>query len=194
MSFFEQMKTSFVDVSVDKENNNAINTTQFLAAAEELTKLFDLLGSVAFNPVKNDIIGNINKIRKRQLAAPGESETLQELVANELKAKKHDATGGLLWLVRYALSLPSSLTYSQKELMLMAYTVDSSSPASPSPPTSRTHPTSSPSPSATPTAPPSSHTTTSLSSQSSPPPCLPAHTARTSMPSLEMTRHWLPLT
>lgn len=102
MSFFEQMKTSFVDVPVDANRNNAINTTKFLDAAEELTKLFDLLGSVAFNPVKNDIIGNINKIRKRQLAAPTESETLQDLVLNELKTKKHDATEGLVWLVRYA--------------------------------------------------------------------------------------------
>jgi len=41
------------------------------------------------------------KIRDRQLAAPLESQTLQELVANELKAKKHTATEGLVWLVRY---------------------------------------------------------------------------------------------
>ena len=106
MSFFEQMKTSFVDVPVDADKNNAINTTKFLDAAEELTKLFDLLGSVAFNPVKNDIIGNINKIRKRQLAAPAESETLQELVINELKTKKHEASEGLVWLVRYIFSFP----------------------------------------------------------------------------------------
>lgn len=100
MSFFDNMKTSFVDVPVDAEKDNAINTTAFLAAAEELTKLFDVLGSVAFNPVKNDINGNIQKIRTRQLAAPAESETLQELVINELKTGKHTATEGLVWLVR----------------------------------------------------------------------------------------------
>lgn len=44
--------------------------------------------------------GNISKIRTRQLAAPTESETLQALVINELKAKKHTAAEGLLWLVR----------------------------------------------------------------------------------------------
>lgn len=102
MSFFTDMKTSFVNVPVNAEADNAINTTAFLDAAEELTKLFDLLGSVAFNPVKNDIQGNITKLRKRQLAAPAESETLQELVINELKTKKHEATEGLVWLVRYA--------------------------------------------------------------------------------------------
>jgi hypothetical protein len=43
------------------------------------------------------------KIRERQLAAPLESESLQELVLNELKTKKHTATEGLVWLVRYFL-------------------------------------------------------------------------------------------
>lgn len=42
----------------------------------------------------------MQKIRDRQLAAPLESETLQELVVNELKTKKHTATEGLVWLVR----------------------------------------------------------------------------------------------
>lgn len=71
------MKRSFADVPVDKENDNAISTTEFLEAAESLTGLFgmtylgvfvslsninwnlDVLGSVAFTPVKNDIMGNI---------------------------------------------------------------------------------------------------------------------------------------
>ena len=42
------------------------------------------------------------KVRDRQLAAPMESETLQDLVLNELKTKKHTAAEGLLWLVRSA--------------------------------------------------------------------------------------------
>lgn len=53
------------------------------------------------------MLGNIKKIRDRQLAAPLESQTLQELVINELKTKKHTATEGLVWLVR---SVPSSLS------------------------------------------------------------------------------------
>lgn len=60
----------------------------------------DVLGSVAFNAVKSDLNGNIKKIRDRQLAAPTASETLQDLVVNELKEKKHTATEGLLWLSR----------------------------------------------------------------------------------------------
>ncbi|KAL9120756.1 MAG: hypothetical protein Q9187_002690 [Circinaria calcarea] len=41
-----------------------------------------------------------DKIRDRQLATPAQSENLQSLVVNELKIKKHNATEGLLWLVR----------------------------------------------------------------------------------------------
>ena len=46
------------------------------------------------------------KIRDRQLAAPALSETLQDLVLNELKEKKHTATEGLVWLNRYAHVVP----------------------------------------------------------------------------------------
>ncbi|ELR04079.1 hypothetical protein VC83_06725 [Pseudogymnoascus destructans] len=99
-NFLDTIKRSFVDVSINKDKENAINTSEFLEAAESLTTLFDVLGSVAFQPVKNDMLGNIKKIRDRQLAAPLESETLQELVVNELKTKKHVATEGLIWLVR----------------------------------------------------------------------------------------------
>lgn len=99
-TWLDTLKKSFVDVPVDAANDNAIATSDFLQAAESLTTLFDVLGSVAFTPVKNDILGNVKKIRERQLAAPAESETLQALVLNELKTKKHTATEGLLWLVR----------------------------------------------------------------------------------------------
>lgn len=48
-------------------------------------------------------------MRDRQLAAPKESETLQSLLEDEskLKPKDRNASEGLLWLVRYAESLPS---------------------------------------------------------------------------------------
>jgi len=65
--------------------------------------LLDLLGSVAFTPVKNDMMGNIKKIRDRQLFSPQTSSTLQSLVRSELSQqspKTHTATEGLLWLTR----------------------------------------------------------------------------------------------
>lgn len=59
-----------------------------------------MLGSVAFNPVKNDMTGNITKVRTRYLAHPLLSKTLQGLVRSELSQKQHKATEGLLWLTR----------------------------------------------------------------------------------------------
>ncbi|QDS72407.1 hypothetical protein FKW77_008845 [Venturia effusa] len=99
-TFFDVVKRSYTDVPIDKEHGNAVSTTEFLEASESLTTLFDALGSVAFKPVKNDIAGNVKKIRDRQLAAPTQSENIQDLVRNELATKKHTATEGLLWLVR----------------------------------------------------------------------------------------------
>ncbi|KAJ8109567.1 hypothetical protein OPT61_g7370 [Boeremia exigua] len=99
-TFFDGVNKSWENVPVDASKDNAISTTEFLEAAESLTTLFDVLGSAAFKPVKNDMSGNIKKIRDRQLAAPTLSETLQELVLNELKEKKHTATEGLVWLNR----------------------------------------------------------------------------------------------
>jgi hypothetical protein len=71
-------KMSFVDVPVNADKDNAISTTEFLDAAESLTSIFgiavfprqelptqsltrhpDVLGSLAFSPVKSDMIGNI---------------------------------------------------------------------------------------------------------------------------------------
>ena len=86
-TFFDTMKKSYVDVPVDAAHDNAIETGSFLEASESLCSLFgtppmelslncsssanratDLLGSVAFTPVKNDIMGNI-KVRS-SLEAP----------------------------------------------------------------------------------------------------------------------------
>ncbi|KAI0173259.1 het-c [Hypoxylon sp. FL1284] len=99
-TLLQTFKKSFVDVPIDADNDNAISTTEFLDAAESLTTMFDVLGSVAFSPVKSDMLGNVKKLRERQLAAPAESENLQALVMNELKTKKHTAAEGLLWLNR----------------------------------------------------------------------------------------------
>lgn len=99
-TYLDTFQRSFTDVPIDTANGNAISTTEFLDAAESLTTMFDLLGSVAFSPVKSDLLGNVQKLRKRQLAAPEESKNIQDLVRNELKTKSHTATEGLVWLVR----------------------------------------------------------------------------------------------
>ncbi|KAI2614226.1 het-c [Hypoxylon fragiforme] len=119
-TLLQTFKKSFVDVPIDNNNDNAISTTEFLEAAESLTTMFDILGSVAFSPVKSDMLGNVKKIRERQLAAPADSETLQALVINELKTKKHVATEGLLWLTRglefTCIALSQNLAQESEEL------------------------------------------------------------------------------
>jgi hypothetical protein len=97
-TWFDTHKVHFEDVPI--QNEDQISTTEFLDAAEATTTLFDLLGSVAFTPVKNDMLGNITKVRERQKAAPANSATLQSLVKTELASKTHKATEGLVWLTR----------------------------------------------------------------------------------------------
>lgn len=79
-TWFDTLHKTFDDVPVQAKNDNAIPTSDFLEAAESLTTLFgelplsemlcsleecqaytwaDVLGSMAFTPVKNDMIGNI---------------------------------------------------------------------------------------------------------------------------------------
>ncbi|KAI4092157.1 MAG: hypothetical protein LQ344_003640 [Seirophora lacunosa] len=99
-TWFDTLKKSFVNVPIDASNNNAIPTSDFLEAAESLTTLFDLLGSMAFTPVKNDMLGNITKIRTFHLSSRTQTSTLQSLVLTELATKKHTAAEGLLWLTR----------------------------------------------------------------------------------------------
>ncbi|KAL1855309.1 hypothetical protein Daus18300_011126 [Diaporthe australafricana] len=103
-TFFDAntFKRSFVDVPVDADKNNAISTKEFIEAAECTSnpEANYLLGPTTFSLVKNDMNGNITKINQRYTEATAESGTLQELVVNELKSKKHVATEGLLWLTR----------------------------------------------------------------------------------------------
>ncbi|CCU74781.1 glycolipid transfer protein HET-C2 [Blumeria hordei DH14] len=129
-SFLQTFKRSFTDVPISEAPGNAVSTTEFLEAAESLSGLFDVLGSMAFQPVKKDILGNIKKVRDRQAAAPTKSKNLQDLVRDELSMKRHTATEGLVWLVRgldfTALALTQNLAESSEELSKSfrgAYTV-----------------------------------------------------------------------
>jgi hypothetical protein len=57
-TWFDTLWRSFKDVPIDAKDKG-IATSEFLEAAEATTTLFELLGSVAFAPVKNDMMGNI---------------------------------------------------------------------------------------------------------------------------------------
>ncbi|EXJ82583.1 hypothetical protein A1O3_06396 [Capronia epimyces CBS 606.96] len=97
-TWFDTHKVHFKDVPIGPDDG--IVTAAFLDASEATTTLFDLLGSMAFTPVKNDMVGNITKVRERHQAVPEGSHTLQSLSKTELASKSHKATEGLLWLVR----------------------------------------------------------------------------------------------
>ena len=58
-TYFDSAKRNFTSVPINKSQDNAISTTEFLEASESLTGLFDVLGSVAFKPVASDMTVNI---------------------------------------------------------------------------------------------------------------------------------------
>jgi Glycolipid transfer protein (GLTP) len=92
--------------------------------------------------VKGDIRGNISKVRDRFLKAPLQSETLQDLVNNELAAKEKKASEGLFWLVRYVVTL---IRLARDDMLINA-SEDSSSPVTASSTQSKTQTRNFPSP------------------------------------------------
>jgi len=96
-TFFDSIKRSYENVDI---TDRGIDTSQFLEASESLVTMFDLLGATAFAVVKNDMNGNIKKIRDRQLSHPLQSATLEGLAVNEKTEKKPVATEGMMWLFR----------------------------------------------------------------------------------------------
>ncbi|GAA5911122.1 GLTP domain-containing protein [Sporobolomyces salmoneus] len=96
-TYFETVQKSFADVPVTEEG---VDTLQFLEATQGLIGIFDLLGSAAFSVVKNDMNGNVKKIRDRYEQNPSANSTLEKLVDGEKGEKKKTATEGLLWLLR----------------------------------------------------------------------------------------------
>ncbi|CAB4397866.1 unnamed protein product [Rhizophagus irregularis] len=97
MTYFDNLQRNYTDVPITEDG---IETIPFIEATNGLVKLFDLLGSKAFNVVQSDMNGNIEKIKNRYEADPTKSPTLEKLVINEQGEKKRTATEGLLWLKR----------------------------------------------------------------------------------------------
>lgn len=89
--FFENMK-HFPPVI-----NGRINIAEFLEASSDLVCLVDRLGTV-FAPVKFDMQGNIEKIRKYFKC--DKNSCLLELMIEEASNGKNTASEGVLWLNR----------------------------------------------------------------------------------------------
>lgn len=58
-TYFDTAKRSFTQAPLNLSKDSAIATSEFLEASETLCGLFDVLGSTAFMPIKNDMGGNI---------------------------------------------------------------------------------------------------------------------------------------
>ncbi|KAH0835271.1 hypothetical protein AYO21_10696 [Fonsecaea monophora] len=98
-TWFSLAKTQFTDVSVAADQQ--VSTQEFLDASECMTSIFDLMGSSLFKPMKQDLVFNIGRVRKRYQETPEASSTVQALVAAELAlTSPHPACDGLIWLVR----------------------------------------------------------------------------------------------
>ncbi|QIX00795.1 hypothetical protein AMS68_006312 [Peltaster fructicola] len=91
-------KKSFTEVPIESSKGNGIATGAFLDASEVLVALFDVLGSVAFKPVKGDLQGNIKdwsglgldftaQALRRNIDAPSEelSSSFREAYGTTLK-------------------------------------------------------------------------------------------------------------
>ncbi|KAI3654304.1 hypothetical protein MP228_001023 [Amoeboaphelidium protococcarum] len=96
-TFFDQVTVSFADVPT----SNGVEVAKFLAATEDLIKLFDFLNGTAFAPVKSDMNGNVKKIREKYNQDPQQYSTLEAIVKAESSLPKGKvASEGLLWLNR----------------------------------------------------------------------------------------------
>lgn len=74
-----------------------INVIEFLAASTDLVAIVERFGSV-FAPVKLDMQGNIDKIKKHYKY--NENSCIMELMLNENQKGKPTAAEGVLWLNR----------------------------------------------------------------------------------------------
>ncbi|XP_076809138.1 pleckstrin homology domain-containing family A member 8-like isoform X2 [Clavelina lepadiformis] len=95
-------ENSILDEVVPSNEKNLIPAELFLNACQCYLEFFDRFAGTVLAPIKTDIQGNINKIRKVMNTKP--DEYLQDLLENEMLAKKHTgpdtATQALLWLTR----------------------------------------------------------------------------------------------
>ncbi|CAG9944727.1 unnamed protein product, partial [Clonostachys rosea f. rosea IK726] len=100
----QTFKQAFTDVAVDE--NNKVDTTQFLEAAESWTTLFDAIAAVAFSPVKKDMLFNVGVVlfiligTIEKIYSQGDLSREFDLIEHELSSNKQNAADGLLWLIR----------------------------------------------------------------------------------------------
>uniref|UniRef100_A0A914XIH7 Glycolipid transfer protein domain-containing protein n=1 Tax=Plectus sambesii TaxID=2011161 RepID=A0A914XIH7_9BILA len=84
------------------DTNNDIPTEQFISACNGIAEFVGFLGT-AFTPVKNDIAGNVLKVKTKYNLDRENCSTVQKLVETDLSqhgGRMGIPTEGLLWLKR----------------------------------------------------------------------------------------------
>ncbi|VDK80143.1 unnamed protein product [Litomosoides sigmodontis] len=87
----------FPEIEDDK-----VPTEQFLRACQGIANFVGFLGT-AFIPIKNDITGNVTKVRTKYESEKDKCKYIEDLVEDDLaknNGKMGTATEGLLWLKR----------------------------------------------------------------------------------------------
>ncbi|VDN91538.1 unnamed protein product [Brugia pahangi] len=82
--------------------NGKVPTEQFLRACQGIADFVGFLGT-AFIPIKNDISGNVAKVRTKYESGIDKCKYIEDLIEDDLaknSGKMGSATEGLLWLKR----------------------------------------------------------------------------------------------
>nr|XP_026694360.1 pleckstrin homology domain-containing family A member 8 isoform X2 [Ciona intestinalis] len=106
-TFFSSQPTNFrhvVDGTISREGKPLLPALIFLEACQCYLRFFDRFSGTVMTPLRNDIEGNIGKIRKVMKDSGKGYDYLQEIVDHEISRKQHTgpdtATQALLWLNR----------------------------------------------------------------------------------------------
>ncbi|PAA48408.1 hypothetical protein BOX15_Mlig032644g3, partial [Macrostomum lignano] len=107
-TFFSLLPASFEDIRLGPGGD--VPVVPFLEACGGLVNLIDIFESTAFLPVRNDVLGNIGKLRaKHDSLSPLAAHALQSLIEAEVRlghsADLNSACVALLWLNRSILFL-----------------------------------------------------------------------------------------
>eukprot|EP01135_Chromosphaera_perkinsii_P000099 Nk52_evm1s26 gene=Nk52_evmTU1s26 len=103
MSFFStKITTPMSDVNLSQVGE--VPTEDFLKACDGISMIFDVLGSIKFKMLKDDMCGNINRLRGKYESNRSACATLQSIIQLEIRENTHQdkksCTVGLLWLKR----------------------------------------------------------------------------------------------
>ncbi|KAJ9075781.1 hypothetical protein DSO57_1032404 [Entomophthora muscae] len=95
-TYFDQVSKSYADVPFEQ----GVDVPSFIEATENLIKMFDVVGSAAFTPMKVEMQEGVDKLNEIYSSNPA-NNTLEKLVQSEANYYYgKEATESLLWLVR----------------------------------------------------------------------------------------------